>query len=89
VSAPVLDLRAIAKALGLGEVETRRLAARDGFPEPVGVNAGGRVAWAEEAIYEWADETGRELSAFGERLKRTLSMRKRSGDGRPAPSRNV
>jgi len=46
----------IAELLGVAKVTAKRYGARDDFPEPVAVLAGGRV-WLREDVLEWAERT--------------------------------
>lgn len=46
----------IAELLGVAKVTAKRYGARDDFPQPVAVLAGGRV-WLREDVLEWAERT--------------------------------
>jgi predicted DNA-binding transcriptional regulator AlpA len=71
----VLDRRQLETVLGLGKRDVALILERADFPEPVGLNGRGLSAYAEAAVYEWAETAGVALSSHGEQLKRTLAMR--------------
>lgn len=54
----LVGLTEIAEMLEVTRARAHQLAAIQGFPEPVGEIAAGRI-WEREAVEKWARETGR------------------------------
>jgi prophage regulatory protein len=52
----LVGMEEIAELLGVAKVTAKRYGARDDFPQPVAVLAGGRV-WLREDVLEWSERT--------------------------------
>jgi predicted DNA-binding transcriptional regulator AlpA len=52
----LVGMEEIAELLGVAKVTAKRYGARDDFPEPLAVLAGGRV-WRREDVLAWAERT--------------------------------